>query len=107
MLIQEYTNVSDWILQDDNVTELMQLIGISEEGFHFGHVLGWPTSEPHWDQTPYESEQLAKEAMIDNYLRSLDFEVDDVYVGEFCFVNNSPNIENYSNDYIDFLDFPF
>lgn len=106
MIIQEYTNVSDWILQDDNVTELMQLIGISEDGFHFGHILGWPTSEPHWDQTPYESEQLAKEAMIDNYLRMLDFEDDD-FTGEFCSVEDSPNLENYSEDYREFLEVPF
>lgn len=107
MDIQEYTNASDWILQDDNVTELMRLIGTSEEGFHFGHILGWPTSEPQWDQTPYESEQLAKEAMIDNYLRMLDIEDDDDFTGEFCLVINSPHIKNCSDDYIDFLNIPF
>lgn len=106
MDIQEYTNASDWILQDDNVTELMRLIGTSEEGFHFGHILGWPMSEPQWDQTPYESEQLAKEAMFNNYLKMLDFEDDD-FAGGFCSVKNSPNIENYSNDCIDFPDIPF
>ncbi|MGO3785889.1 MAG: hypothetical protein ACTJIB_12865 [Pseudoalteromonas prydzensis] len=107
MYIQIYSCSDGWILQPDNVTEQKQLIGLSDEGYHFGYILGWPDSEPHWNQTAYESVELAENAQVDEFFRMLDFEEDRVYTGEFCFVLDSPSLKSFSKDYIEFLEVPF
>ena len=68
---------SPWIMQDDG-TELKELIGQSDMGFHYGHLYSFPDSEMYWDSEPYDSMIEAKLARFDRYLESLELESEEM-----------------------------
>ena len=56
---------SVWIMQDDR-SELKELIGESDLGFHFGHLYSLPDSEMYWDSEPFDSILEAEQARCNN-----------------------------------------
>ena len=95
-----------WTLLDDNVTERKLLLGLSDEGYHFGHIDGWPDSVEVWNSTSYATKELAAEAQV-NFMLNLAVEDETEEVYEKCSVLDSPNLHLYEKSYIDFLEVPF
>lgn len=95
-----------WILLDDNVTERKLLLGQSDEGYHFGHIDGWPDSVEVWNSTSYATEELAAEAQV-NFMLDLAVEDETEAAFEYCSALDLPNLHLYEKSYIDFLEVPF
>jgi hypothetical protein len=75
---------SDWILQDDCITETKRLIGFNGVGYCFGYLDGWPDSRPQWNDNSYLNEEDARLGRLvheeEVYQQSLirESEVDDL-----------------------------
>ncbi|WP_288987951.1 hypothetical protein [uncultured Pseudoalteromonas sp.] len=51
---------SDWVIQDDCVSEVKELIGELNGRFYFGSVYGWPNSQPTWSHIDYQTIEQAE-----------------------------------------------
>lgn len=88
---------SVWIMQDDR-SELKELIGKSDMGFHFGHLYSSPDSEMYWDSEPFDSIFEAEQARCDHNMKVAERAEADKWARS---TDNSSNYD-HNGEYIPF-----